>query len=98
VLRDGPSELRWLLGLFLLPPAKGTMGSSDVRWISNELIQQMRRRRMYLGSVLHGRDVVQGNEATVLVVSTHGAVLLLPCASRAPTSSDKLINIIPLAS
>jgi hypothetical protein len=53
---------------------------------------------MYLGSVLHGRDVVQGNEATVLVVSTHGAVLLLPCASRAPTSSDKLINIIPLAS
>ena len=35
---------------------------------------------MYLGSILHARDVIQGNEATILV-STYSAVLLLTCAS-----------------
>jgi len=44
---------------------------------------------MYLGSILHARDVIQGNEATILV-STYSVVLLLTCAS----CQVQIINII----
>jgi hypothetical protein len=44
-----------------------------------ELVQKL-HRRIYLGSILHARDVIQGNEATILV-STYSVVLLLTRAS-----------------
>lgn len=46
---------------------------------------------MYLGSILHGRDVILGNKATILV-STYSVVLLLTCA----ISCQVQINIIQL--
>lgn len=47
-------------------------------------------RCMYLGSVLHARDVIQGNEATVLV-SAYSRVLCL----TQEASADNNLSIIP---